>query len=1100
MKDFKLANVFEVLSTLVIDLWNIMLSISFSLLVIGYYLKKSSLVLKNFKDRTIGIVVLSGIDAAQRTSIYVKMIIIFSIIFFVALIISSIFNKRFVLKKYTKIEKNVLFILSTFSIFVLMLYFLKTKAVYFAMIKLLYFLIILDLSVILIKNITHNQNKKIFNLFSNYSVNILSLYLPIVLMFVYWVFFNKPLNFSNKYYFVFIFLWIFFYVAYYIILKFSNSKGMLKSKIDAVLIKSCIPLILIPISIPVSNEIQYSLLRICNIFPRLISEVIIIVLCIISALLCIINILKKDVCIRTYKYIKNIYFPIAVATMVLFCNYQGFLQVDTLDLFHHGENLIATQQLFEFKSIPFVDIYPTQGFANTFAQMLFCLANGFKAFAPWLWSWIYAVVLLVLLYFLLKRIINPLSAIIVVLLLPIEGLVGSVYDFNYIFAIVPALALKYVFCKVTFKRFVVFWTICLLMLAWRVDFGIGSIVSAIFAVIILNLKKYKDKDLNLIRDLKLAGLSLLVSLTLLSSIFIVLILLGGESVKNVLIENYIYVTFQAPVQAIPNMIAKYSTLAVFQYLVLPSVAVAYICYLMFSSFFSEDKITFNRLVLVFLAAFSLILSIRSTQRHSLAERYTPYWFVFLAVCVPFFIGKIKKQTALIYFCLLFLMYIMVFPYDGVEFTNGTMFTFTRWETQEGRVKVNDNQYKNIANFIKSNTTEKQTFLDFTNSPLLYVVSNKKFTDYLIPNIYNASDPIQKIEIEKLENTYKNKNLPYVIFKQGNWWDTVDGVPNEIRSYRIAEFIYNNYKPYIKIDNYEVWIDKDINRPIQNEEQTFAELPLGNKDKFVVKGIEKLEQNSSDKSIIIQTDSKEHYIYNFLQLERLELPINKNLFLKVKYKSSISGKMQVYYSFNNKEFNGKDSVETTLVQSDQFSDVLIPINVSTNNEILSNIRVDPPENSTFELADVGIVEKDNNYIPLQVVNQNYSLIKLPYIWGTYDSKKAASTTKILAELVSSPISVTKNAKTVFTFDPKIDKSSGNYIHFRIKADKNTSVKISYGDKNIDSVTFDVIPSAKYEDYLIRISSQWEWMNSPVNKISLESSGSIIIEQAFIRKGD
>lgn len=38
---------------------------------------------------------------------------------------------------------------------------------------------------------------------------------------------------------------------------------------------------------------------------------------------------------------------------------------------------------------------------------------------------------------------------------------------------------------------------------------------------------------------------------------------------------------------------------------------------------------------------------------------------------------------------------------------------------------------------------------------------------------------------------------------------MDGVDNEVRSYRVAEYIYNYYVPCVSIDNYEIWLSKRI---------------------------------------------------------------------------------------------------------------------------------------------------------------------------------------------------------------------------------------------------------------------------------------------------
>jgi hypothetical protein len=95
---------------------------------------------------------------------------------------------------------------------------------------------------------------------------------------------------------------------------------------------------------------------------------------------------------------------------------------------------------------------------------------------------------------------------------------------------------------------------------------------------------------------------------------------------------------------------------------------------------------------------------------------------------------------------------------------------------------------------------------------------------------------------------------------------------------------------------------------------------------------------------------------------------------------------------------------------------------------------------------------------------------------------------------------KGQDVVFSFRPITDKSSGNYIHFRIKSEQSANLTIIYGNESISSIMFQVLPSAKYEDYLVRISSQWQWMSEPISSIMINSSRKIEIGGITIKKGD
>lgn len=272
---------------------------------------------------------------------------------------------------------------------------------------------------------------------------------------------------------------------------------------------------------------------------------------------------------------------------------------------------------------------------------------------------------------------------------------------------------------------------------------------------------------------------------------------------------------------------------------------------------------------------------------------------------------------------------------------------------------------NITNFINSSLAPHETYFDFSNAPLLYIFTNKKFTQYLIPNIFHSSEIIQNDAIRKFDTIYQQEKVPLVLFKQGNRWDNVDFTPNEIRSYRIAEYIYTHYRPVGYIDNkYQLWIATYIDNRSVN-----------------------------------------------------------------------------YY------------------------------------------------------------ETQKGFAPVSKITQNFTLQKLPYIWGTYDPYCAVTDTKVLKSLVANNTIVLEKKKELnFSVDTDIDKSSGNYVYMRLKSSRSANTTLKYGGDGLDIFTFVTIPTSKPEHYLIRVSTQWNWMHNPVDKISLISDENIELYEMNIRKGD
>jgi hypothetical protein len=133
------------------------------------------------------------------------------------------------------------------------------------------------------------------------------------------------------------------------------------------------------------------------------------------------------------------------------------------------------------------------------------------------------------------------------------------------------------------------------------------------------------------------------------------------------------------------------------------------------------------------------------------------------------------------------------------------------------VPGNPQQYLVFSNWMKKNFPDKSTFLDFSNSSMLYY-----FTDKVVPNYFDQIP--HTAHNEYLQNRFidelKNYDVPVVVFSNEPkiFWDNLDGIPNSLRHYRIAEYIYRNYKPAFVMDNRNIWVK--INYPLNTNEKEY----------------------------------------------------------------------------------------------------------------------------------------------------------------------------------------------------------------------------------------------------------------------------------------
>jgi len=138
----------------------------------------------------------------------------------------------------------------------------------------------------------------------------------------------------------------------------------------------------------------------------------------------------------------------------------------------------------------------------------------------------------------------------------------------------------------------------------------------------------------------------------------------------------------------------------------------------------------------------------------------------------------------------------------------------------------ESRLKEFKNFVDDNLTKDETFLDFSNTPMLYYYAGKKVPGYFCQNLQNSVDDYSQIH---LLNTLNPKDVPVVIFSSypASWFDVTDGIPNSMRYYLVAEYIYQNYEPYAIMSDKRIWIAKDfeIKKEYLEVKDTVSNVPV-----------------------------------------------------------------------------------------------------------------------------------------------------------------------------------------------------------------------------------------------------------------------------------
>ncbi len=848
-------------------------------------------------------------------------------------------------------------------------------------------------------------------------------------------------------------------------------------------------LLLIPASIPVANELQY---RFAATAPRTIAILLIVLLGAASAGMFFLGRRWRP---STASLLVFFYFPVLIATGYLFRVHRQTLHLGSLDYFHLGEKTLPTQQLFLFGKLPLADVRLAHTFSDMFYQTLYTMANGYRGLDMLLWeSWMPLVVAGVVIYLVLARLTSPRFAFLAVLFLPVTNLLPP----YYVPALVPFLFLFHALRRPTWGRFTLVWVSALLLALWRVDFGLVGFLSLAGVVAGYLLAGHRGR-------LRAIAVSLGAVAAATAVVLLGVAFLGGGGALVAVMRSYGY---RLVTRTRPEIIESYSAAAVAQYYLLPAVGLVYVVY------YAVRRLRGRRVapaqsMLAAIAAFSLVISLRSLERHSLVESFNIYFFLFLLAALPFLfvrsgpaLGRHRLEGT--FFLVLVLTAVFALPpssYGRADLrlssalTEGRIFRFVDWEGDEPRITFDAERHQSLVGFLRQELAGDETFFDFTNSPLLYLLADKELASWMIPNLTQTSEPVQARVVADLDELRRAGRLPFVVMKQGNYfWDNTDGVPNEVRCYRVAEFLYRHYQPFAAIGPYELWQEKDVPR----EAPYFESIPARISDDYV---LQNLRLRHEGERPAFEATGPDPQLVGYLDFEDVDLGSFPYWRLIVDYRLAAPGALQAFYELDGEGF----SEERSAWSQASGGRVVVSLPGAGEAKRLTGLRLDPPEGSLLHHVDARLAGSDYEVLPLDPErwSQRWNVGRLPFVWASFDPLEALETTQVVAVLLEEERELDELAKLVLPLEG-IRAADAGYLHLRLRSrlvthggrheDTSLTATVTYGGEPASAVAFDVVidPADAFAGYVPAptgelVAHNLARLEIPEARLALEATG-------------
>ena len=806
-----------------------------------------------------------------------------------------------------------------------------------------------------------------------------------------------------------------------------------------------------------------------------------------------------------------------------------------MDIYESANYAVPLSDFFNFGKIPLFENFPGHHLSMIISSVLYgSLTSDYRGalFAPW-YAWLHSAAIVLILYCFIKMLSNRLIAFSLAILLP------YMFKFNSYYGIGLVSLLPFVLYIRTLKKRYLALTVflSLFIVAYRLDIGFSFLAAILCSSLCLRIFYGRKILFRTVKYFALGGAAVFV-------LFLVICLIKDIN-PLFRIQQYLAITSSND-QWGYNWLGdtEKSSYSFFYYVVpvlsLSCFAVAVIC---------RKKFTAAQFAVLLCLLFAYYANIpRILVRHSLAEYFDSLisiWIWTMMPALPFLLSRMFSSRSL--FILAQAAFILVI---SLSFNNTTLYdnsplqnSISRAELLSGqsrpdvrkrdvsfvfnrgsRVIYDENgsesliyssQIKALADYLLSSD---ETYLDFTNQSAAYAWSGREDPVYVVqPPSMLSGEKSQVLFIKEVES--RLEKIPMTIMPTDkNWYITMilDGINNNIRHYLVAEWIYKNYRPLVKYNDYSsVWVLNSRYEEFYDKIKKALEFhnrfdtvrnsychncsvkitndglliqPTG-PDPFLM-GFEKLIYADQSKSfanltINLANDNDDNYQIFFTS--------DKVVSYQEKYSMlahSISPKTR-FFDF------------TRLKDAGQINSLRLDVPESGNTLIKSVFTSSLPLQMLIDWGYDNFVSKPAGVAPgAEYISaaHNYNVEFLPYIWGQFDLKNAASHSDLAGVVMH---------ENLYSWNYSGKERRPAYLRLDLSLTKD-----SLKNTNASAVTLGNIEDGKFSPlnrfrfrlmegkkvYLFRISSDYYWSIGKLNAASLDPNLRGSVASVRIIEGD
>lgn len=531
---------------------------------------------------------------------------------------------------------------------------------------------------------------------------------------------------------------------------------------------------------------------------------------------------KKEWNFSTLGYIGAI---VSFTTLGFFSySYQYTFSYSSMANIYELGNGAVAMDTYLYGKLPIIDYFSAHALGDVWTKLVYCFVNGdINGILVNPYGGLGTIVAFIALFFIIKHIFNEDIAVLYVLLFP-----GSLTGIKWVSVCsISITVLLYILKKHSIKSYLIFWIGILISAFHTYDEGISLSMACIMAYIIGCILQ---KEWKRIRSFIFTGASVGVVVLVLYSCYAVV---TGLSVIGRLKEWMSVSVGSSSSWATANFGDHTSFAFLMSYFIVPVTAVMILIFVIVRYVKKRKNIDLVVLTVVFSLTEILYIT-RTIVYHNLAvcSGVTGvllnfiHWTVSVYVLYLMTEKEERENVKILAFTGTMMAVILIegtavmknWPSaDSALLSRGLKAT-SSWDLRDDvsynkdqpRIVYDEettalvNSFKNIFDTLM---TKEQTFLDFANITSMYLMTGRTRPCYvgqspsLLTDLYSQECFLAEIS---------EYDCPLAVLgsTETSYLQQMVGIPHNVRYYKIAEYIYYNYRPLIKFGEFVIWCEKD----------------------------------------------------------------------------------------------------------------------------------------------------------------------------------------------------------------------------------------------------------------------------------------------------